>query len=336
MSKIFTVLIPHFRTPKITAYTVSQWLKHSNSDEVAIIVINNSVGDDSIRSLDRFRDKINIIHNITDKITSHGTAYDMAMPYVKTDYVICTESDAFPTKSFTGYYREVVDLDYDMAGSLLKLSGGEYIHPAGAIYKTSLWRDCKKYIDDCPYLYFPNMWETDFKYHTMVRKDFLDEFLDNPSLFLTLAPEYVGLSKEDVLAKAYYYSPISAPFHNGMGLNQESALTYGDRTIETDTAYAATNDYMGDNLIKRVGFEPGQSITYLAEAMGKNVGIIPTVTKWLPGREGQQQEYTFNEGGIKHLWGCTAYHGITNKDIEDITTFKTNQVNELYASEFGE
>ncbi len=167
-----TILIPHFRTPKITAYSVAQFLKYKGKHEVDIIVINNSWGDDSIKSLDRFGDQITILHNTnTNQISSHGTALDMAVLHVKSDTFIAAESDSFPTHDkWLDYYEDTMLDGFDMAGSHLQLSGGSYIHPCGAIYKTSLWHEIKAYINRIPYEYLPNAgMKEGFACHLMIR-----------------------------------------------------------------------------------------------------------------------------------------------------------------------
>lgn len=326
-----TILIPHFKTLKMTAYTVAQYLKYIGSHGVDIIVINNSFGDDSIKGLEPFKDSITIIDNHSDKTTSHGTAYDLAMKYVKTEWVLCSESDSFPTKPFIEYYESLIDKNYDVAGSLLSLSGGSYVHPAGMLLNKKTWEEAEKYCNEIEYSYFPNMFRAeDFDFHLMVHKSMIEDFLEAPEDYIDLGKSYLPYSIEKAKKMLYSYEDIAKPFHNGMGKMPESLKTFGQRNTGS-----GVTDVVLDNkkkLINRVGLEPGQWLCYFSLSRGKNIAVIPTEIKWLPNRGAQQQEYTLNEAGIKHLWGVSAYHKAKVEGFEDVITFKEKQVNDLYNS----
>jgi hypothetical protein len=64
-------------------------------------------------------------------------------------------------------------------------------------------------------------------------------------------------------------------------------------------------------------------------AKGYNIFHIPTETKWLPGKEGQQQEYTLSEANIRHLWAISAYHG-TDLNDGDVAKIKQTLPETLY------
>lgn len=330
--KQFTILIPHYKSGQITAYSVSQFLKYTDAAKVDIIVIDNSVPHDSIKYLEPFKGQIKILPFKSIQISSHGVAYDYAMQFVETPYIITSESDSFPTEgNWIDYYDNLIDQEYDMAGSLLQLSGGAYIHPAGALYKKENWDEAKKYCDESRYAYFPNMAKkNDFDCHLMVRKDFINEFLENPEPHIVLAEGYKPYSQGKALDRLVFYKPVVGPFHNGMGRLQESIHTYGMRNMATGGEDALLDNRA--NLIYRIGLEPGQFFSYWHLATDKMIFNIPTQTKWLPNREGQQQEYTINEAGFKHLWCGSAYLGMKDTDFNDVYEFKKNQTEELYNS----
>lgn len=328
----FTILIPHFKTKKITAYSVSQFIKYRGKHNIDIIVINNSYPDDSINSLKPFEKDIIIINNTYTKISSHGVAFDMAMPFVKTEWMLTAESDSFPTKEgYLDYYEDLINKGYDCAGSLLQLSGGQFVHPTGCIYRKSIWEEAQKYCDNIEYKYFPNMSRFGgFDSHLMVHKRFFDVFINNPEKYIELAKDYKGNTKEQMLEKLYHYQPICNVFHNGMGNLNELFATYGQRNIESEVPHILLNN--NDNLVNRMGSEPGQWFCYWQLAMGKKIFYIPTETKWMPNRENQQQEYTKMENGILHLWGVSSYNECSVDELQDIVQFKKNQVDELYDS----
>jgi Glycosyl transferase family 2 len=325
-----TVLIPHWRTLKMTAFTVSQYLKYKGDHDVDIIVIDNSYPDESIKGLAPFKDQITIINNTSDKLSSHGIAYDMAMEHVKSDWVLTSESDSYPTAPFVEYYLNLIEGGYDLSVSLLPLSGGCYGHPAAGLVSKKLWQECKEYCDSLPYKYFPNMMlRNNFSMHAMVHESILDNFLDNPEDWMELSDSYKPYSRKLAEDKMLHYSPVVGPFHNGMGGRQESIHTYGQRNELTDSSYILYNSKW-QKLIGRIGYEPGQFLYYYAIATGKKVFRIPTYTQWLPDKENQQQEYTLNEAGIRHEWAISAYHDYTPDNEKEVALYKQSIPDKLY------
>lgn len=326
---MFSILIPHFKS-KITAYSVAKFLEYGE-DKVNVVVIDNSYGHNSINYLNPFKDKIEIIPNISDQIASHGVAYDQVIPNLGTDWFICAESDSFPTKKYVGYYSNLIERGYDAAGSKLRLSGGEFIHTCGAMYNRELWVDAKKYCSNIPYTYFPNMSIFHgFDSHLMIHDDVLNAVLAEPEDYIELSNSYKPYSAELALQKAYWYKPVVGPFHNGCGKDHEYLKTYGLRTIES-----GAKDVLLDNkrkLINRIGAEPGQWISWYMAACNRNVFEVPTETRWMQGRVNEQQEYTLNEAGIKHIWAGSSYLDMKGTAMNDVYEFKHNQIEELYNS----
>jgi hypothetical protein len=325
----FTILLPHYKTGKMTAFAVHELLRLKGKHKVKVIVINNGGG--GIEELARFGKQITILNYPSTMMQSHGIAFDFAMHKVTTDYFITVESDSFPTQeNWLDYYEDLANKGVDCAGSLLKLSGGEYIHPAGAMYKRDVWVEAMNYARGIPYDYFPNMSDRGdlehFAYHLMVKKEITPNFVQDPEFQgIKLHHSYKWLDSAAILAKRDYYLPATGVFHNGMGLNDESISTYGNRKIG-DPVYL---DHM-EPIIHRVGYEPGQWFCYWMAQSGKVIYQIPTETKWLPNRENQQQEYTIMENGFKHLWGVTAYHGCEVSEFKDVIDFKQQQMEELW------
>lgn len=326
-----SILIPHWKTGKMTAYAISQLLKYKGRHEVNIIVVDNNVGDGSVKYLYPFSKDVEYIPYPKNIIQSHGVAFDYALVngYVKTDYFITIESDSFPVQEgWLDYYELLIESGYDAAGSHMKLSGGFYMHPCGAIYKKTVWEEAYKYCLDIKYAYFPNMAMKDnFKSHVMIHKNIIDDVSKNPYDYLELAPEYKGDTRAIMRDRLAYYNPTCGPFHNGMGIRQESVMTYGNRTIETDAPFILLDNKVP--IIKRVGYEPGQWLTYYLYATGKKVYDIPTDTVWMPGKQNIQQEYSQTEGGFRHLWGISAYHDLDGGD-KDIKEHKQSLPDILY------
>jgi len=51
----FTILLPHYKTGKMTAYTIAQFLKHKGKHDIEILVVDNNAGDGSIEYLSPFQ-----------------------------------------------------------------------------------------------------------------------------------------------------------------------------------------------------------------------------------------------------------------------------------------
>lgn len=329
----FTILIPHWKTGKMTAYCIAQLLKFKGKHEIDIIVVDNNHGDGSIDYLYPFAEDIVVWPYPKDKVQSHGVAFDYVLPYVKTESFITLESDSYPTEdNWLDYYEKLVGNGFDAAGSLLQLSGGEYLHPCGAMYKTSVWQEAKDFVEKIPYAYFPNISKIgSFDYHLMVHDSIFDEFEKTPDDYVELAPNYKPYTPLKAVNQLDHYLPIGkGVFHNGMGDRNESIHTFHLRTIESEKDTVFINEK--HKLINRIGAEPGQYFSWWLAAMNKKMFFIPTETKWLPNKENRNQEYTKMCNGFKHLWAGSAHLGMKGTDLNDVYEFKRNQLEELYNS----
>lgn len=333
----FSVILPHYRTWKMSFYTIHQLLKFRGSHQLDIFVVDNNPSDGTAENFKFFGNKIRVLPYPTGKMQSHGIAYDFAIPHLRTEVFATIESDSFPTNTDWLTYIDLLVKDgYDSAGSCLDLSGGQFVHTAGAFYKKSIWQKAKRYVDNVEYSYVPNIAMKDgFPCHLMLHKSVMLQFIVESGNLITLAPEYEKFTGTDLAEyigkKIVEYRPIGrGVFHNGIGNTDESYFTYAQRNVVEER-----NHILQDNkkpLIWRMGAEPGQFLCYWLLANGHNVYAIPTETKWMPGRENQQQEYTLSEPGFKHLWAITAYNDATNPELKDIIDYKKNQMEELYNS----
>lgn len=328
-----TILIPHYRVGPMVAFTVAQILKYKGNHEVDIVVIDNNAGDGSIEYLDPFLKDITIVNYPKDRLQSHGIAFDYVLPEIKTKYFLTLESDSYPTKpGFLDYYKSIIEGGFSMAGSLLTLSGGSYIHPAACLYSKSLWDECNEYCKTIPYAYFPAaLLRDNFNMHTMIHESILDRVLENPEDWFELAADYKPHSREAMIEKTKHYSATKGPFHNGMGGRQEHIKTFGGRTFESDAPYIIYNPKW-NKIIGRAGYEPGQFLHYYAISQNKKIINIPTTVKWLPGKENRQQEHTINEPGLLHIWAVSAYHNYTPEDEKEVALIKQSIPDQLYST----
>lgn len=334
-----SILLPHYKTWKMSFYTIHQLLKCRGHHQLDIYVIDNYPQDGSALLLKSFYgDKIRLLPYPTERMQSHGIAYDFAVPHLRTEVFATIESDSFPTKENGEWldYIEILSKDYDSAGSCLDLSGGNFVHTAGAFYKKSVWQKAKRYVDNVEYIYYPNVAMKDsFPCHLMVHDSVRQQFIEAAGSLITLAPEYL---KDGPAAVPFYlgwkmagYLPIGrGVFHNGIGNTDESFYTYAQRNVITER-----HNILQDNkkpLIWRMGMEPGQYFCYWMLANNHAPYAIPTDTIWMNERENQQQERTVMENGFTHLWAVTAYNDVTNPELMDIIQYKKDMMEELYQS----
>lgn len=338
----FTILLPHYKTGKMTAYCMHQLLKMKGKHDINIIVINNSTSEGREwqelwkKVLAPLQETMNPNNEVLvseyppELMQSHGIAFDWALTkfYDRiSDYFITVESDSFPTQdNWLDYYENLINEGYDMAGSRLRLSGGEYIHPAGAMYKKSNWKEAKDFVGimNKHYHYYPNLGMKDgFPCHIM-SSYILEDFPDKHH-------SYNNVSFDKQLES---YLPIATSvFHNGQGFKQESYLTYGQRTIASEQESIGMPPQYPDSYTYRMGYEPGQWFSYWHYARNKKVYQIGTEIVWMPNRVNQQQEYTQMDNGFRHLWGITAYGGgEKNEATADIYERKKQLMEELYNS----
>ena len=339
-----SILIPHYKTWKMTFYAIYQTLKCRGRHQLDIYVVDNNPTDGTAENLKFFGDKIRILPYPADRLQSHGIGYDFLVPHLRTEVFATMESDSFATKE-NGEWLDYIDIlskEYDSAGSLLTLSGGHFIHTAGAFYKKSVWQKAKRYVDNVEYTYFPNIAMKDgFPCHLMVHDSVMDQFIADPGKLITLADEYKAHQEKGgslpfyLGRKAAEYRPIGGGvFHNGIGNRDESYYTYRERHASIEES-GERHFILQDNkkpLIWRMGMEPGEYFCFWMLANNHNIYDIPTETFWMPGRENQQQERTVMENGFTHLWAVTAYNDATDPALMDIIRHKKDTMEELYQS----
>lgn len=318
----------------MTAYSISQLLKYKSDHDLEIIVVDNNIKDESRKYLWPFRGKIRYIVYPEGRLQSHGIAinYALELGLVDTEYFLCLENDAFPIGEFVPYYEAIIKNGYDAAGSILSLSGGRYLHPCGALYRKSVWAECKAYCDAIPYNYYPSLMLRDnFAMHTMIHKSIADAVEECPEDWMEVSSEYKDRPKQTMQRKREYYLPVCCPFHHGAGGLQESIRTYGSRTAESDAPFIVLNG-KSKKIIGRAGYEPGEFFHFWMQNAGKKIFEIPTEVKWMAGRENQQQEYTLTESNIRHLWGISSYTERAAEGVEDIYAEKHGLPDKLYNS----
>jgi hypothetical protein len=330
----YTIIVPHWKNGKTTAYCISNIMRHSQGRQIRVIIVDNSFPDPSIAYLSPFLDNesIEVVPYPEGLAQSHGIAFAYALQEVDTEWFITVESDSFPTEpGWLDYYDKLIANGYDAAGSFLKLSGGHYMHPAGALYNKKIYDRADAYCRGVKYHTFPGMAEVyeGVGAHVMVLHTSYNKFLENPgALGIQPTGSYAGLTPGQLVEKEIAYRPVLNAFHAPYGNNNEEFETYGKRSMRSEPERIIQQ--YDKEIILRMGLEPGQFFAYWMSAMGYNLFPIPTETKWLFEREFQQQEHTITEHGFKHLWGVSAYYKADIPAYQDIIDHKHKVINELY------
>ena len=209
----------------------------------------------------------------THAMQSHGIAFDYAidtMKLVETPYFITLESDSFPVQDgFLDIYRHAYASGFDMIGSQLQLSGGNFIHPTGAMYTTKLYNEAAHYVKhNLPYMYIPNAAMKDgFPCHLMVKEEIFLTFLSHPRNYIEPNPALEPYVSTQLRHEQRRYLPVaSGLFHQGMGYNLDSFGTYGHRNMMMAKVDFTKTE---DQIVWRMGSEPGQWLCYYAVAHNK-------------------------------------------------------------------
>lgn len=304
----FTILLPHYRTGKMSAYSIKQILEKKGRHSVNIVIIDNGngVGTELIPKSDH----ITVIAYPEHLLQSHGIAFDYALstvPELISECFITVESDSFPMdERWLDHYEDYANKGFDLAGGKLQLSGGQYIHPAGTMYRKSNWRQAIDDVRGYGYHFYESIVPP--CYHLMRKSKLEDDVSD---------------------AKRVRFLPIAqSVFHQGMGFNDENVDTYGRRSMESEPPTIFPPPSPKEEYL-RVMYEPGQWFAYWHKAKGKKIFEIPTEVKWMEGRENQNQEYSLMENGFKHLWGITAYSECSDPSMQRVIDFKMDQMNNL-------
>jgi len=117
-----TVLIPNYRTPKITKLCLRILRKHTSPDRIKVIAIDNGSGDDD-ESLQYLR-TLEWIELIEREVVpgespgaSHAAALDMALERVTTPYVMSIHTDTFVLRDdWLDFLLDIIRKDENIAG----------------------------------------------------------------------------------------------------------------------------------------------------------------------------------------------------------------------------
>lgn len=292
MRKI-SILLPHFRAVKWLAIAVHALKRYEPDVPWELVVCNNSPGHPSIKILTETElgDGVKIVDGQAD-FPSHGKglffAYQAADPL--SDWIMTMESDSLPIRDNWSHEFIKASSRYDLIGPEMKMGGGTYIHPCGAIVRRSVleehaaWR--KRYSDwkFCPGA-APSLGLHESGYHVVAHKDWLDG-KDLPA---------------DVAANIKLWEPDVGPWQSMIEWDDDSFSNYWTRDGVTHW-----EPRKGMNWHLRIGLEPGCHLSWWAQAHGVKCLKAPTHVEWMKGKENAQASYSDVFSGFRHVWAGTS------------------------------
>ena len=308
-----SIIAAHYRTSIWTAIMVAAFKKYPFSIESELIICDNSPGHPSIKAITEtpLGEGVKVIQGNPD-FPSHGHGYDLCYEQSGGDWIMCTETDAFPIMHGWGEHWIKASTDFDMIGPLVPQSSGAYIHPAGCMYRRELverakqWQEAHK-----QWVFVPGagaMLKTHPKAcHVVAHQDWLsDQFIPGDM------QQQIDLWK------------LAGPFQEMRSFDEDTFEDYGKRT-----GIANFEPVSGKMFYNKIGYESGQWLNYYAERHGYRCMRAPNEIIWMHGHEGRQAAESRVFGSFTHVWGGTVTicsgqnmaHDVVQKKHESMMKF---------------
>lgn len=305
-----SILIPHYRTFRTTASCIWNFKKYGLPIESEIVLCNNSPGHQSIRAITEtsLGEGIKIVEGNAN-FPSHGQAYQKSYESCDGDWIFTAESDSFPTRM--GWFNEYLkaSVDYDYIGPEIPMGGGTYIHPAGALTHRGVigaaegWQANHK-----DWIFIPGagakLKTSDRGYHVVAHKEWLNDLPMVDS----------EMQKEIELWR-------------NVGVWQEMR-SFDEDTFDNYSQRIGVNNWEpidGKYSYNKIGYEPGQWLSYFSQSHGFRCLKAPTHIEWMARQEGRQAAYSDVFGGFRHLW-CGTVSRVSAKDLNpQVVSFKMDQ-----------
>jgi hypothetical protein len=287
-----SILLPHFKAVKWLAIAVHAFKKYQPAIPWELVVCNNSPWHPSIKILTETHlgEDVKIVDGQAD-FPSHGKGLFFAYQAsdLKSDWIMTTESDAFPIRDNWSNEFIKASANYDLVGPEMKMGGGTYIHPCGAIVRRSVleahqqWRD--KYAN---WKFLPGaapaLGLSEKGYHVVAHESFL-EGKDLPF---------------DVQCGMRLWEPDVGPWQSMIEWDDDSFDSYWKRDSVKNWTPTDKKHHL------RIGLEPGCHLAWWAQGHGFRCLKAPTHVEWMKGRENAQASYSDVFGGFRHVWAGTS------------------------------
>lgn len=153
MAKVASIIIPHAFTNRWTAIAVASLKAHKNNADFDIIVVDNSQGHDSIKTISETRlgEGVKIVNMPDPNLAGHQIALDYCIDLVETPWYVAWETDVKVMRDgwldwMLSYVKDdgVAIVGWYWKGDPEFDDSRHYISPAGALYRTSVLRMLKE------------------------------------------------------------------------------------------------------------------------------------------------------------------------------------------------
>lgn len=312
--KKLSIILPHFETFRWTAVAVHAFKTYGFSIPWELIVCDNSPGHPSIQCLTEtsLGEGIKIVSG-EPSFGSHGKGYFHAYKHAAGDWIFTAESDSYPTRHGWGEEYIKASTDYDLIGPEMPMGGGTFIHPCGALVNRKVldahqeWRSDHrdwKFIPGAA----PALGLSDKGYHVVASDKWLSD--------KTISPE--------VMSGMRLWEPDVGPWQSMISFDDDSFDSYWKRTGIKNWEPTEKGAHL------RIGYEPGQHLSYFAESHGFRCLRAPTEIVWMDGMENRQAAYSRVFGGFEHAWcGTSSFSPAIAPNVRD---YKMSQMNQLFSA----
>lgn len=305
-----SVLIPHYRTAKLTAACIWHYKKYPIPVEHELIICDNSPDHWSIKAITETELGAGVAVVPGRKgFYSHAEGYHQAYQVATGRWVFTSESDSWPVKD--GWFEPYLDASYayDFIGPEMPMGSGLFVHPAGALVNYKVIEAALNWqYNNKQWVFVPSgavaLGTSNKPYHVVCN----EAFLAGKSL------------PHDLIEQIALWNPVGV-WQEQRSFNEDSFDTYNKRT---DANFTPDREWYN-----RIAWEPGQHLHYLSKHLGFKILKISTEINWMPGRDGKQAEYSTVFGGFKHLWAGTVA-SVAQLD-EPVMALKRRQIEDAYA-----
>lgn len=314
MKKV-SILIPSYKTFRWTAICINAFKQFGIPVESEVILCDNSPGHPSIKAITEtsLGDGIKIVTG-NPEFPSHGQGYQKSYESSDGDWIFTAESDSFPTRH--GWFDEYLkaSADFSFMGPEMPMGGGTYIHPAGALIRRKIIESAEGWQkENKNWVFIPGAGAklkiSDRGYHVVADEDWVGD--------LPLVDEQMRHEIE---------------LWRNVGAWQEMRC-FDEDTFENYSERVGIKNWKpvpGKYAYKKIGFEPGQWLSYYCQSNGVRCLKTPTHIEWMPGHEGRQAAYSTVFGGFRHVWAGSVTMVSSENMSPDVVAFKRNMMNDYF------